>query len=173
MIVRGWPNRILLPLCLRLPIKLQTWMTWRKYLEVNKCIYGNRWNKKNRKPRHNLPETCGGRKSVCLVWIRLTDIFLTHTRTTFWINEFWSNKYDTYKSTVNKVWLEKRTWRRFWTKQRNQLNRTSIKTQPAPWPQPYTILQRKQIWMYSLDTDHRKVSTTSEYKYQDQWTLML
>ena len=42
----------------------------RNLLEANKCIDDNIWNLKKWHPRHDLPQTCGGRKSVCLVWIR-------------------------------------------------------------------------------------------------------
>ena len=43
----------------------------------------------NRHPHYNLPQTCGGIKSVSLVWIRPTDNYLTCLRTSFSINELW------------------------------------------------------------------------------------
>ena len=42
-------------------------------LEANQGIYWERYNHKNRHPHQNLPKTCGGRKSACLVWILSTD----------------------------------------------------------------------------------------------------
>ena len=44
----------------------------------------------------------------------------------------------------------------------------STKTQPAPYPQPSSILWGEQILMSSLDTAHRKLSTAPKDKYQDQ-----
>ena len=45
----------------------------------------------NRHPCHALPQTCRGGKSICPVCIRLTENFLTLPRTSFGINEFWSD----------------------------------------------------------------------------------
>ena len=85
----------------------------RKLPESNQCIDGNRRNNKKRHPRYGLPQTWGGRKSICPVWIRPTENLQAHPRKSFRINERWSNKYDTYKSTINKRRLGRRTWRIF------------------------------------------------------------
>ena len=68
-------------------------------LESNQCIDGNRCNNKNWHPRHGLPQTCGGRKFVCQVWMRPTDNFQKHS--------LWSNKYYTHKSKSTKEGLKK------------------------------------------------------------------
>ena len=44
-------------------------------------------------PCHYPPQTCGGNKSVCPVWIRPTDNFLTHLGESFSINERWYNQW--------------------------------------------------------------------------------
>ena len=44
-----------------------------------------------------LPQTCGVSKSICPIWIRPTDNFLTHSRTSSSINEIWSRKCNKYK----------------------------------------------------------------------------
>ena len=66
--------------------------TWRRFY-INKS---NQLNQKfwtpNRHPHHDRSQTCGGSKSVCPVWIWPTDNFLTHTRTSFKINECWSGQ---------------------------------------------------------------------------------
>ena len=67
----------------------------------------------NRHPFHDLPQPCGGIKAVYPVWIWPTANFLTQPRTSFRINEHWSNKYVTENSTINKISLEQRTWRIF------------------------------------------------------------
>ena len=59
----------------------------RNFLESNTYIDCNKCNHKNRHPHHNLPQTCGGSKSVCPVWIWTTDHFQSHLRTSFRINE--------------------------------------------------------------------------------------
>ena len=68
---------------------------------------------KNWNPLHKLPQTCGGRKYICPVWIWCTDNLLSHLRTSFRINNIWPNKYDTHKSTINKRRLEQISWRIF------------------------------------------------------------
>ena len=83
------------------------------WIEDNKFIDYERWNHKNRHPRHNLPKTCGGSKSVCPVWIHSTENLLTHLRTSFRINERWYNKYYTHRSIINKRRLVQRTRKRF------------------------------------------------------------
>ena len=50
------------------------------FLESKQCIDWNRCNHKNRHPRHDLPQTCGGSKSVCTVWIHPTENFESHPR---------------------------------------------------------------------------------------------
>ena len=86
----------------------------RKCVEFKKCIDCDRFNNKNRHPRHDLLQACGG-YSVCPVWIRLTVNLKSHPRESFRINARWSNKYDTHKSTINKISLELRTWSWFHT----------------------------------------------------------
>ena len=144
----------------------------RKRIEANQCFDGNRKNYKTRNPWHKLPKTCGGSKSVCLVWIRTTENLKSHPRTSFWMNERWSNKYDTHKSTINKRRLERRTWRRFYIEQRNQLKQISLNTQPEPSPQPSTNLREKQIHLSGLDTSHRQFSIKTKDKFQYKWTLI-
>ena len=141
-------------------------------LESNNFIDDDRFNHKNRQPCHNLPQTCAGSKSVCQVWIRPTDNFLAQPRTSFRINELWSNKNDTPKSTINKRSLERRTWRMFLIKKSNQLKQTILNTQPAPFPWCSTNLQGNQICMSSLYTDHRKFANTPKFKFQYQWMLI-
>ena len=46
----------------------------------------------NRHPHHDLPQTCGGRKYICLFLIQPTDNFQTHPRTSYSINECWYNQ---------------------------------------------------------------------------------
>ena len=65
-------------------------------LDDNKFIYGNRWNLKKRHSHHNLQQTFRGIKSVCTVWIRLTEHFQSHPRTSFSMNEV---LYDQCKQT--------------------------------------------------------------------------
>ena len=79
----------------------------RNFLESNKCIHDNMCHHKNCNPRHDLPQTFGGRKSVCLVWLQPTENLQSHPRTSFRINERYSDKHDTQKSTINKIRLEK------------------------------------------------------------------
>ena len=67
----------------------------------------------NRHPCHDLTQTCGGNKDVCLIWIRPTEKLLTYPGTCFSINEFWFIKYNKHKSKINKRRLERRTWRIF------------------------------------------------------------
>ena len=43
----------------------------------------------NRKTIHDLPQSCGGGKSICLVWIRPTDDFQSRPGKQFRINECW------------------------------------------------------------------------------------
>ena len=80
--------------------------------------------------------------------------FLTHPRTSFRINWHWYNKYDTHKSTINKIRLERRTWKMFYTKQINQLKQTCPNTQPAPLRWPSTDLWGGQINISGLDMAH-------------------
>ena len=144
----------------------------RNLLEANQCNDDNRCNHKNRHPRHDLPQTFGGMESTCPVWIRPTENLLTHPRKSFRINELWYNKYDKYKSTINKIRLERRTLWRFQIKQINQLKRKSLNIQPEPSPWPSKNLWWKQICMYGLYTDHRQFSITPKYKFQDQLTMI-
>ena len=45
----------------------------------------------NHLPHHELPQNFGGSKSVCPIWIQPTNVFLTHSKTSFSINKLWSN----------------------------------------------------------------------------------
>ena len=95
-----------------------------------------------------------------MFWIRPTGNFLTHPRTSFRINELWSNKYDTQKSTIKKIRLERRTLRIFYIKQNNKLKWKFLNNQLAPLPRPSTNQQGNQIYMSVLDTSHRQISNT-------------
>ena len=134
---------------------------WRRQVELQ-----------NRHPQRNLPQTYGGSKSVCLFWIRPTEHFLTHLRKSFSINVRRYNKYDTHKSKMNKIRLERRTWRIFYIRQRNQLNQIIFNTQPKPSPQSSTNLWEKKILLSGLYTSNRNVSNTPEDKFQNKWILV-
>ena len=81
-----------------------------KFSEANICIYGNRFNNKYQHPHHELTQSCRGSKYSCPFWISPTDNLQYHPSTNFSINEHWSNKNDTHKSTINKMTLEQRNW---------------------------------------------------------------
>ena len=102
------------PLGQQLPTQILTLITWVTSLEpINALISTDVI--KNRHPRHKQSQACGGSRSICPVWIRLTVNFQSHPRISFSINEHWSNKYDTHKSIIIKIGLEWRTWRWFHT----------------------------------------------------------
>ena len=88
-------------------LKNLVWLTWRQSIYL--C-----WQVKsqNRRPRHDLPETCKGSKSISLVWIHPTDKFPTNPKTGFSINERWCGKFNTHDSKITKTRLEQRTWRK-------------------------------------------------------------
>ena len=82
------------------------WLTW------SHLIYW--WwqvQSQNRHPCHILPQTCGVSKAVCLIWIWPTDNFLTHSRTSYRINELWSSKYNKHNSMVKKIIIVRINWR--------------------------------------------------------------
>ena len=57
-------------------------------LEANQLIYDDRLTPPPpQNPFHNLPQTCGGIKFICLFWIRPTGNFLTYLITSFSINK--------------------------------------------------------------------------------------
>ena len=85
----------------------------KKFFEENQFIDGNKWNHKKWHPRHDLLQICGGRKSVCPFWKYTTVNFQSHPRTSFSINERWSNKYDANNSATNRIRLELITWKIF------------------------------------------------------------
>ena len=125
-------------------------------LEANKCIDDNRFNNKNQPPHHNLPQTCRGRGgSVCPVWIRPTENFQLHPRTSFRINEHWSNKYNTHKSTINKISLNKELEGNF--RSRNSINWSKQVWTPNRNPRhdlPQTLGGRKfvcPVWIRPTD----------------------
>ena len=99
------------PLGPTLTYKTSNFKNLSKWYEANQCIDGDMWTSKNQHPHHNLPQTFSWRKSICLVWIRPADNFLTHLRRSFRINELWSNRVDTHKPKINIRRLEQRTWR--------------------------------------------------------------
>ena len=143
----------------KLPKNHQNKSNLKNCLESNQCIDGNRWNHKNRHPRHDLPQSCGGVKSVCPVWIWPTENLQSRLRESFRINEHWYNKYDTHNFKINKI-------------SSNQLKRTSLNTQPSSLPLPSTKLRGNQIHMSDLDTSHRYFSIIPEDKFRYQWTLI-
>ena len=126
---------------------------------------------KNRHLLHDLPQTFGGIKYVCQFWIRPTDNFLTHQRTSFRTNERWYNKYNTHKSTINKKGFNKELEGYFSSSKAINWCEKSEHS-PSPSPLPYTNLMGKQICISCLNTDHRKFSNTYKDKFQDQWTLI-
>ena len=115
---------------------------------------------------HNLPQTCGGRKSVCLIWILPREIFLTHPSTIFSINERWSIKFNKHNSTINKRSLERITWRIFWINKINPVMQTSMNTQPSPSPKYSTNLRGNKIPMSNLYAAHRKIATQLNKRFR-------
>ena len=120
---------------------------------------------KIRHPCHDLTKTWRRGKSLCLVWIRPTDNYITHPRKRFTKNEHWPNKWNTQKSTIKKR-LERRTWRILYIRQTNQLKWTKMNIQPEYSPRSSTNLQGKKICMSGLDTSHGKFSNTH---VNNQW----
>ena len=84
------------------------WLTWSQSIHLWWQVHRN-----NRNPRRNLPQTCGGRKSICLVCIHPTDNFQSHPSKRFSINELWHSKFKIQKSTINKVSPWRWIWRIF------------------------------------------------------------
>ena len=119
----------------------------------------------------NFYKTAGEANPYISVWP--TGNFLTHPRTSFSINEWWSNKYDKHNSTTNNRRLEIVTRGIHYINQSNKLKQKSMKTQPAPSPRPSTNLRGKQIRISGLCTTHRQFEITPEDKFQDQSTLIL
>ena len=93
-------------------------MTW-----IQSINWWQQVKSQNRRPRHDLLQTCGGSKSVCPVLIWPTKTFLAHTRTSLRVNYCWSSKLNTHKSTINERSLERITWRGSLIKQSNQFTR--------------------------------------------------
>ena len=145
---------------LKLIIIILTTMSLSNCLEYDRFIDDDRLSHKNRHPRHDLPKTCRVSKSICPVWIRPNENFLTHPRKSFRVNKFWSNKLNKHNSATKRRRLERITWRRFIIKQSNKSKQTSMNTQPAPSPRPYTNLWWNKIFMSGLDTSHRQFSNT-------------
>ena len=66
----------------------------RVLIQINKIpVQSHNWH-----PPHNFPQTCGGRKSVCPIWILPTYNFLTRPGTSFRINEHLSSKCNKHMS---------------------------------------------------------------------------
>ena len=151
LLFRFWNWQGIYPMGLVSPRDKSTGRTWYYWLEDSQYIYENKWNNKNRHPCHDIPQTCGGSKSVCMVWIHPNANFLTHTTTTLSINEPWSNRYDTQKSKINKRRPEKGTWSMFKTQQSNQLKQKSLNTQTPPYPRTSTNMRGKKpkclVWI--------------------------
>ena len=107
-----------------------------------------------------------------MIWIWLTENLITHPRKSFIINELWSSKWNEHKSEINKIRLDRRTWRRFLIKTSNKLRQKYLKTEPPSPPQPSTNLQGKQIYMYDLDTVHRQFATHSRgiFRINERWS---
>ena len=82
----------------------------RNCLEENQYIDYDSCNHKNQHPCHDHAWACRRSKPTFLVCIRLTGNFQSHPRKRFRINELWSNKYDTHRSTIKKIGLEQKTW---------------------------------------------------------------
>ena len=119
---KQWTQWSFVPLGPTLTYTCENLNNLRKYLEANQCVDGNMCNNKNQHPFHNLPQTCGGRKLVCPVCIWPTENLKSHPRKSFRNNERWFNKYDTHKSTINKIRLGQRTWRIFYIKHTKNTN---------------------------------------------------
>ena len=135
----------------------------RNFLESNQCIDDDRWNHKNWNPCHNLLQTCRGSKSIYPVWIYPTDNLIIHLRTRLSINKLWSNKYDTHKSTIKKISIERRTWTIFYIKQRNPLKQTLMTPNQNPRhdKSKFTCL----VWINPIDsliTHLRKILRINE-----------
>ena len=115
-----------------------------------------------------------GIKSICTVWIRPTEHFITHPNTSFGINGLWYNKYDTHKSKINKRILEQITWRMFYIKQSNKLKRTSLNTQPATSKRPYKNCGESKsvrpVWIHPTDNflTHPRTSFIINERWSDQ-----
>ena len=84
----------------------------KKFLEANQCIDYDRCNKKISTLTMTFYNTTGEANPYIRFGIRTTGGLISHPRTSFRINVCWYNKYDTQKSTINKIWLEWITWRR-------------------------------------------------------------
>ena len=90
-------NGPLCPFGLHLPTKLQTWITCANSLKpINELMATGEIN--NCCPRYEIPQTCGGKKSSCLVCIRPTNNVQSQPWTCFRINERWPNKYRIHTS---------------------------------------------------------------------------
>ena len=102
---RDQPNGTFSPLGQHLSTQLKTtylnyqtnwmklgWFTWSQSTNWWRQVKYKNWH-----PHHDIPQTCRESKPVCTVWIFPTDNFITHPRTSFRINEWWSNKCNTQK----------------------------------------------------------------------------
>ena len=123
-------------------------------------------------PCHNLPQTCGGIKSICPFCMCTTEHLQSHLRTSFSINELWSSKWDIHKSTINKSRFLRMNLRIFYINQNSRLMSTSSYTRLAPSPWTSTNLRGNKIRIYGLGMTHIKIAITPREKFQDKWTLI-
>ena len=76
--------------------------------------------KTNRRHHNELPQTYGESKYICTVWIRPTENLLTHPKTSYRINEFWSDQcWCTALSLPFRSELTNEWWI-LWTSNRNR-----------------------------------------------------
>ena len=76
----------------------------RNWLQSNQCIYEDRWKKNPAPLLWNSTKLRG--KQICMSILYTAHWkFTIKPRKSFRINELWSNKYDTHKSTINKILL--------------------------------------------------------------------
>ena len=65
------------------------WMKLVRLTWIQSMYWWQKLISQNRNPRHNSPQTMGGTKYVCLVWIWTKENFLTHSRASWRTKECW------------------------------------------------------------------------------------
>ena len=80
----------------------------------------------NRHPLRDLPQTCRGIKSACLIFIWSTYNFQSHLMTSFIINNIWSSKCKIHRSTTIKGILRWWYWRIFYFKKKVDLRQQEV-----------------------------------------------
>ena len=78
-----------------------------------------------------------------------------------------------HRSKINKGCLGRWSWSRFYINKKNQLMSKIMNNQPAPLPQPSSILLGNQIHISVLDASQKQFSVTLEEKCQYKWMLIL